>query len=206
MLFTTFEKYLDKRKGAIHVGAHEGQERDWYKNQGFSSVIWFEPNSLIFEKLKQNIEGYKGQTAFNLGIHDKLKKSVLHISSNNGESSSILELGLHKEYHPEIHYVKDETIKLVRLDDFIEDNSINLNRYNFLNIDVQGVELNVIKSFGEYIGRLDYIYVEVNEDEVYVGCSLLPDIDQYLSEYGFIRLATEMTKFKWGDAFYKRYA
>jgi hypothetical protein len=55
------------------------------------------------------------------------------------------------------------------------------------------------------IRELDYIYLEVNAEEVYKGCALLPDIDSYLKHYGFLRLATVMTKANWGDAFYKRY-
>jgi FkbM family methyltransferase len=204
MLSTKFEKYLEVKKGAIHIGANEGQERDWYRNQAFNKVLWFEPNTVIYEKLVKNIKNYPGQIAFNLGIHDSLKETKLHISSNNGESSSILDLGLHKQYHPNVHYVKDEMIVLTRMDLFFKDYE-NIDDYNFLNIDVQGVELNVIKSFGSLLNKIDYIYVEVNEAELYIDCSLLPDIDKYLANFGFIRLATYMTKSKWGDAFYKKY-
>jgi hypothetical protein len=78
--------------------------------------------------------------------------------------------------------------------------------FNFLNVDVQGTELNVIKSFGNLINRLDYIYAEVNEEEVYKGCPLVSEIDSYLSQFDFVRRETCMTKFKWGDAFYiKKY-
>jgi FkbM family methyltransferase len=204
MLFTAFEKYLTTIKGAIHIGGHEGQEREWYKSMGFTKVIWFEPNVDIYRTLVKNIDSYPNNTAYNLGIHDTLKNATLHISSNRGESSSILELGKHKEYHPRVHYVSDMEIELVRMDsimetvEFIED-------FNFLNIDVQGVELNVIKSFGDYISKLDYIYCEVNTAELYKGCSLLPEIDEYLLHHGFIRLMTKMTENEWGDAFYKKY-
>jgi len=49
---------------------------------------------------------------------------------------------------------------------------------------------------------LDYIYAEVNEEELYVGISLLPEIDTYLEGFGFCRVGTYMTPKKWGDAFY----
>lgn len=205
MLFTTFDKYITDRRGVLHVGAHEGQERDWYASQGFTRVVWFEPNTEICRVLQRNIINYPNQICFNIGIHDELTQATLHLSNNNGESSSILELGTHKQHHPNVKYIGKQTIELMRMDDFLIWGCYNIEEFNFLNIDVQGVELNVLKSFGELIRELDYIYLEVNAEEVYKGCALLPDIDAYLKHYGFLRLATKMTKANWGDAFYKRY-
>lgn len=197
-----FEQHLKKCRGAIHVGAHNGGERDWYINKGFKQVIWFEPNIQVFEELINNLKEFPNQTAYNIGIYDENKSAILHISSNRGESSSILELGLHKKYYPTVRYIRDEKIKLVRMDNFIDSKKINIDEFNFLNIDVQGVELNVIKSFDYWILKMDYIYVEVNEAELYVGCSLISDIDEYLKPYGFKRMFTYMTGKQWGDALY----
>jgi len=202
MLFDSFEKHIKFVKGAIHVGGHEGQERDWYRKHSFSPVIWFEPNKKLFQKLEKNIEGYENHVAFNLGVHDILDEAVLHIASNGGQSSSILELGLHSIYHPKVKYIKDEVILLTRIDEFFKEGDLDINDYNLLNVDVQGVELNVIKSFGDLIGELDYVYAEVNEAELYKGCALVSVIDDYLEAYGFCRKATHMTKYQWGDAFY----
>lgn len=206
MLITSLDKYLTNKKGVIHVGGHDGEERDWYISNGFEPVIWFEPNFELFDRLTKNIENYN-MLAFNFGIHDTLKQAPLFISSNDGQSSSILELGTHAKYYPDVKYTKSEIIELKRLDTFFEEEKgfLNIKEFNFLNIDVQGVELNVIKSLGQLIKNIDYIYVEVNEEELYKGCSLLPDIDEYLSKYGFVRMLTKMMKSHWGDAFYKRY-
>jgi FkbM family methyltransferase len=204
MLFTNFDKYITECKGAIHIGGHKGEERDWYEGKGFKKVIWFEPNYEVYHKLKKHITGLKHHTAYNLGVHDTLKTGILHISSNGGESSSLLAFGTHKDYYPRIRYVSDQEVTLVRMDTIFETVE-DIDEYNFLNIDVQGVELNVLKSFGDKLSRLEYIYVEVNTEEVYIGCSLLSEIDEYLKCFGFIRLMTKMTNHKWGDAFYKRY-
>ena len=48
------------------------------------------------------------------------------------------------------------------------------------------------------------IYIEVNIEELYKGCSLLPDLDKYLSTYGFRRTLTKITEYGWGDALYLR--
>ena len=202
MLFTEFEKYIKDRRGALHVGAHVGKERDWYVEQGFKPVLWFEPTKSVFQYLVQNIVGYDNHVAYNIGIHDSLKKAQLHIASNKGQSSSLLELGTHKLHHPKVHYIKDQEVKLMRMDDFLQQHNLDIQKFNFLNIDVQGVELNVIKSFGYLINKLDYIYTEVNEEHLYQECCLIGDIDAYLKAFVFVRVATHMTQYKWGDAFY----
>jgi len=204
MLITNLDSYLKVRKGAIHVGAHEGQERHWYKNNSFEKVIWFEPNTEIFPRLVENIRDFSGQQAFNLGVHESLTNAVLHISSNGGQSSSILEFGLHKHYAPTINYIRQQKIKLVRIDKFLIEHQFDISEFNFLNVDVQGVELSVMKSFGELLGKLDYIYAEVNTGELYKGCCLLSEIDEYVSKFGFIRVLTKMTQCEWGDAFYRK--
>jgi FkbM family methyltransferase len=202
MLFTNFEKYLKECRGAIHVGAHEGQERFWYVRKGFEKVLYFEPNNELFNRLVKNISVFRGHYAYNAGVHDTLKKAILNISNNDGQSSSILTLHLHKLYHPNVYYVGEREIQMVRLDELFASGERQIEDFNFLNIDVQGVELNVIKSMGKYLDKIDYIYTEVNEDELYKGCCLVTEIDEYLKLYDFVRMATKMTKNKWGDSFY----
>jgi len=202
MILKNFEHHLVTRKGAIHVGANVGEERDWYALQGFTKVIWFEPNRDLFSRLEANIEMYPGQDAFNFGIHDELRNGILHISNNDGQSSSLLEFGTHAINHPNVKYIGDQSILLRRLDWFFSATYKNIDHYNFLNVDVQGVELNVLKSFGSLIEKMDYIYAEVNEEEVYKGGACICDIDEYLHLHGFKRVETYITKAKWGDALY----
>jgi len=193
---------LKDRRGVLHIGAHCGQEKDWYVEQGFEQVLWFEPNVFVFRQLMENIKGYENNFAFNIGIHDKLKTANLHIASNEGQSSSILEFGTHTKYRPDIKYVGYQEIRLMRMDNFLFLTGRDIKSFNFLNIDVQGVELNVLKSFGNLLRSLDYIYTEVNEEEIYKGCAFLSEIDYYVSQFGFERKAIHMTPNHWGDAFY----
>jgi hypothetical protein len=51
---------------------------------------------------------------------------------------------------------------------------------------------------------VDAIYLEVNQAELYSGCGLIGEIDDFLRVYGFERIITEMTKHGWGDALYLR--
>ena len=50
----------------------------------------------------------------------------------------------------------------------------------------------------------DYVYLEVNFEKVYLGCSELNDIDQFLLKFGFRRVGIRKTDKGWGDAIYSK--
>ena len=133
------------------------------------------------------------------------KEVTFHIS-NNGESSSILEFGTHLNHHPHVHYVSSIIQKTTRLDTWIEKNHIPIETLNFINLDIQGVELRALKSMEKYLKYIDYIYTEVNSEEVYKECDLIGSIDSYLIQFGFQRTDSRIYKqYGWGDAFYMKH-
>lgn len=73
-----------------------------------------------------------------------------------------------------------------------------------MNLDIQGSELAAIKSLGARIHGVNWIYTEVNTEEVYKGVPLIDDLDSYLTSRGFSRLLTLLTTAGWGDALYIR--
>ena len=101
--------------------------------------------------------------------------------------------------------IKTKKMKTTKLETFIKNNKIPIEKLNFLNLDIQGKELDALKSMGNYIQYIDYIYTEVNTEKVYENCGLLSEIDLFLSEKGFKRIACQMWgNCGWGDAFYMR--
>ena len=121
--------------------------------------------------------------------------------SNNGQSSSMLDFGLHSTYHPSVHYVTSFEAETKLLKDILPKYNID---YNFLNFDIQGAELKALKGMEEYLPKVDYLYSEVNSDYVYKGCALVTELDEYLLGFGLHRVETKWTDCKWGDAFYIR--
>jgi hypothetical protein len=84
---------------------------------------------------------------------------------------------------------------------------IPMEKINFINLDIQGVELNALKSMEKYLENsgIEYIFTEVNTEHVYKDCGLLSEIDEYLGRFGFDRVETKMwMDCGWGDAFYIR--
>src|SRR5215470_6517112 len=55
--------FLRRVSGVIHVGANLGQERTLYGKYDLN-VIWIEPIPDVYHKLKQNLENFPRQQAF----------------------------------------------------------------------------------------------------------------------------------------------
>lgn len=192
----------NKVKGILHVGAHECEEKNDYEKYGFHNVYWVEGMKF---KVKMMKEKYPNINIYNAVISDVDDVEIVLNISNNGQSSSILELGTHKEKHPTIHYVDKQSSKSKTLTTLIEEEKINMDNVNFLNFDIQGAELKALKGMGDYLKKVDYIYTEVNSDYLYVDCCLIGEIDEYLRCFGFKRVLTKMAgDAGWGDAFYTR--
>ena len=187
-------------KGIIHIGAHKMEERDSYFVCGIKDIIWIEANPSL-AKLNESIIS-STENVFQFAISDKDGQNYDFNITNNGESSSILQLDLHLKHHPLIYVVENIKVQSKRMDTLIKEESIDINKYDFLNIDIQGAELLALKGFGDLLSHIKYIYTEINTNYLYKDCALVGDIDVHLSSFGFKRVETKMTEYEWGDALY----
>jgi len=197
-LHALVKKYNIKFNGILHVGAHECEEiKDYERYIKRDKILWVEAMEDKVEFCKKQFKELNIEHAV---VSDTIEK-VLFKVANNGQSSSILEFGLHSHYHPHVHYVKEIECETQLLRDILPKYKID---YNFLNFDIQGAELKALKGMEEYLEKVDYLYTEVNSEQVYKGCALVTELDEYLEKFGLFRVETKWTNFKWGDAFYIR--
>ena len=92
-----------------------------------------------------------------------------------------------------------------RLDEFLKSENLRALNYNMLNIDVQGYELEVLKGAGSILGCMQLMILEVNLAEVYEGCPLVGELDEFLKDYSFERVGTYWQSESWGDAIYVKH-
>ena len=192
-------KYGIQFKGVLHIGAHECEElTDYERYLQRNQILWVEALPGKVEFCKNKFENLLIENAI---VSDKIETVKFNVS-NNGQSSSMLEFGLHSHFHPHVHYVTCFEGETKLLKDIICKYDID---YNFLNLDIQGAELKALKGMEEYLNKVDYIYTEVNSDYVYKGCALISELDEYLLKFGLSRVETKWCgDYKWGDAFYIR--
>jgi len=200
-----WSRYNIKPKGILHIGANRGEEAPVYLELGVTKQIWIEANPEIFIQLKETLRGNPHAIAFNYAIGEEdCVPVVLHVANNGGQSSSILNLGTHKKQHPDVHYVKDINITMRRIDSLLSEMVIK--EYDFLNIDVQGLEGQVLIGMGEYLNYFKWAYLEINKNDVYQGCWQVEQVDDYLGKFGFKRVETARWIGDWTDALYVKKA
>lgn len=194
--------HYGKPKGVIHIGAHLREEKPFYTHAGISNIIWVEANKNIYNYSIESGGLTDGELFFNEVISDIDDLEVSFKITNNGQSSSILDLDKHKIHHPDIFVVDCVNLKTKRFDTLVKEHNIDITKYNFVNLDIQGAELLALKGFGDLLSNIDYVYTEINSASLYKGCALINEIDEYLSD--FVRSNTVFTDKEWGDAFYSR--
>ena len=174
----------------LHVGAHEAEEADLYARWG-AEVLWVEANPTLANRLKQ-----RGLNVVCGAAWSSAGPLTLHVASN-GHSSSVYPMGLHTIRHPDVHTVGTLQTEGFRLDSlpFLPD---------MLNLDIQGAELEALKGAVGLLGGVRWVYTEVSSEELYVGQSLVPELDRWLGERKFVQVAAEWTDRGWGDALYVR--
>jgi FkbM family methyltransferase len=177
-------------KGVIHVGGHTGEEIPDYLKYT-NNIHIFEPQKECFDLIPNNVKKY------NCALGDKEGTLSLNLASNK-QSASLLKPKKHIEIHPDVLFEGTMDVDVKTLDSF------NIQDCNFLNMDVQGYELHVLKGAKKTLNSIQLIYTEVNMDELYEGNCLIEDMDAWLGTYKFRRIWECDTGCKWGDALYAK--
>ena len=200
MSLTNFKNLITKYncniKGIVHVGGHVGDDVPAYIESGIQKAVFFEPLEHSYVVLQNAIQNNSGYTAIKCALGSEKGDLTLHMSSNSC-SSSLLKPKAHLHVHPDVRFSETCQVEVRTLDSF------ELLGINFLSIDVQGYELEVLKGAKKTLEVIDYIMCEVNFQEMYEGCALSYEIEDFLSHYGFKRKEhfTGAHNF-WGDTFF----
>jgi FkbM family methyltransferase len=194
------EQDRKEMRGIIHIGAHYGQEVPDYLKYGMKNIVLIEPLKNNFDKLYELWGNKEGITLLNVAIGNTIGSVEMFVeTANQGMSGSILEPGTHLQSYPQITFDTKERVAIFKLDNFV----FPAEEYNALNIDVQGYELEVLRGAAKTLEHIDVIFTEMNIGEVYKGCGKLNELDDFLREYGFVRVHTiEYSAVGYGDAIY----
>ena len=195
-------------RGVLHLGAHECEEKEVYNQHGIpdTKIVWVDGNEHLVERMKA-----RGVPNLYHALVDETERDVNFYITNNGQSSSILEMGTHKDLYTNITVVETRQQRTTTLEKLVEDNKIDMSNLNFWNFDIQGAELLALKGATQLLKYADALYLEVNTEEVYKNCAKLHELDSFLASHGFQRVAISMyknlnpTDDGWGDALWVRF-
>lgn len=185
--------------GVLHVGAHHAEEFEAYKNEGFGAVTWVEGQEQLIPGLRSKIRG-SSDAVFQAIVWSEDGLDINLNISNNGQSSSVYELEEHSSHYPSIIYEGIQAGKSKRLDSLIPESR----HFDFVNLDIQGAELEALRGLGRRLHDVSWIYSEVNRSFLYSNIPMIEDLDRFLASHGFARVAVVWTRSNWGDALYVR--
>jgi len=186
--------------GVVHVGAHLAEEANEYERLSWVPVIWIEAQAALVGELKKKLDP-KINSVIEAAVWNKSDIELELNVASNSQSTSLLDFGSHETSYPDVTFTNSIKVKTKRLDELLNDYFCP----NFINLDLQGVELQALEGLGNLIEKIDYIFVEVNKVEVYKECTLIGALDSFLDQSGFSRATTRWVLGRgWGDALYIR--
>lgn len=186
----------------LHVGGHLGEEHedmstfDW----GKGGIFWVESQKDLCDQMRTKFSG-SHNVVINATVWSSNGLKKLFYDNLNTQSSSLYQLGTHKESYPDFVEVNQREVITSTLDS-LQDIPHGV---DFINLDVQGAELEALKGAKRILGDVSWIYTEINRKHVYQSCPLVKEIDEFLRTQGFRRVATRWAFGEdWGDALYSR--
>tara|TARA_B110000977_G_scaffold131719_1_gene167796 strand:+ start:506 stop:1252 length:747 start_codon:yes stop_codon:yes gene_type:complete len=187
----------------IHVGAHEAEELQEYERLqwGLTRVVWVEALPEKKAELEKMLAGRLHHEVHGVAAWDVSGENLTFRVTSNSQSSSAFPLQEHQLVYPQITVVRTVEMRSTAIADLdLWDEQAS---DTFLNLDVQGAELNVLKGIGDRVVECQAVYCEVSFRELYQGAPLLADIDKHMEKLGFSRVDLVVLRgFGWGDALY----
>jgi glycosyltransferase involved in cell wall biosynthesis len=156
--------------GVVHVGTADGYEIQWYRKLGLK-VIGFEANFANANKCKI---AYPDSLIYNFGLGSVEGDKVLWITPGDGYGSTFLKPVVEEPF------VDKRSTMVMRLDHFPIGEE-----FDCLVVDVQGMELEVLKGCGEKLKQFKCLNVECSRVPQYEGEASAQEVVDWLKGQGF---------------------
>lgn len=205
----------ERRRLAVHVGAHVGEEVPAYFRHGFGGVVVVEANPEACAELRRRFGEDARVSVIEAAAVDRPGPLAFHLhTSRTGsvEAASVLPMKELKEIVTTMHTPRTLTVRGARLDDLLGERSIRLDECDLLNLDVQGAELLALRGAPRLLAACRWLIAEVNRREFYEGGAREEDIERFLAQHGFARLAGVYHRYydeqgwfvAWGEVLFER--
>jgi 2-O-methyltransferase len=184
--------FLPENPIIIEAGAHYGFDTIKFAQKWpLSSIFSFEPNPHAFELLSQKAKEILQIHAFPLALSTYNGTAPFYVCyGSDGQepiyegASSLLEASAYMKVHYQGPKIE---VPCVILDDWCRENRID--RIDFMWLDLEGMELQVLKSSPEILKTVKVIFAETNFAHLRVGMTHVFALRRFLEKAGFTMLA-----------------
>jgi FkbM family methyltransferase len=178
-------KFLPADPVIIDCGACDGTDSiELARIFPHASIHSFEPVPQVFNALTRNTRKYRNVHCYQMALSNATGKANMHISSGASYgSSSLLAPKTHLNDHPTVFFENTIEVNTITLDDWAD--SQHLSRVDFLWLDMQGFEYEMLRASNRIIDTIKAIHTEVSVKETYEQVKLYPAFRQWAEEKGF---------------------
>lgn len=177
--------------GVVHVGAHCGEEVSRYLAEGRDPIICFEPQSLTWNNpesvtlVRSALGDCDGVMVFHIPHH-------LHVTKDRDTQSGsgfrvIPEAARGIGWTPTS--VDFTEVQVMRFDTWAGVTGFDPKSCSLLVVDVQGMELQVFKGFGDLLDGFKEVVVECSDPPVYQGGASAREIVEFFAQKKFTQLS-----------------
>lgn len=195
--------------GILHVGASDGGELDAYLRCGARPIVLVEALDEPFRVLQSRASGRDGVLAVQACVSDAEGRRVrFNVASNGGRSSSYLQPTGHVAMLPEIRFPTVVDLTTTTLDRVLGEaagrGGFDPATVDYLGMDTQGTELDVLRGAPETLSHINFVFTEVSFGSLYAGSASLYELTDFLREQGFDLYWCNIRGLGWGDALFIR--
>lgn len=176
------------------VGANDGEQ--WFNelrnDQENTLVIMFEPSPDMVEKIKTKYKYLNNWVLVIACVSNFIGKATFNIGGSSGVSSLLEFRDDIKNTWPEYRvkgdlFVKEKiTVDVITLDKFLLDNP-NINKIDFLHIDTQGSDLNVLKGCEKHLNIIKEGQMEAAYNApLYINSPNHTECIEWLENHNFV--------------------
>jgi FkbM family methyltransferase len=198
-----FTRYIDETKvnTILELGSRDALDAVELSDHYNADVYSFECNPSAIEICKGTIGDHKKVHLIEKAVWDEEGTISFYpvINGNTGASSCFVAID---DYPYETPYEQEEVrVPAIRLEGWFAETGVSP---DLICIDLQGAELRALKGMGEIPASVKYILTEGQTKPMYDGVNLIPEIEDYLEDFGFSIRAERLINPYFGDFLFVR--
>ncbi|MBE7178326.1 MAG: FkbM family methyltransferase [Mucilaginibacter polytrichastri] len=194
---------LSQSANILEAGAHAGYDTVMLASLTKGSVYAFEPMPSLFDNMSTRVKQAGNVKPFCLALGKTAGQAAFHVSSGDSDGSgSLLSPHKHLETDPGVRFDTTINVEVVTLDNW--KTRFTPDPVDFMWLDLQGSELDVLKSGTSVLADTSTIYTEVSTIELYKNQSTFDELTAWLKDQGFRLLEAELPWEHTGNALYVR--
>jgi FkbM family methyltransferase len=185
-------KFLPPQPVIVEAGAYTGNDTvKMAKRWPGATIHAFEPVPAVYDKLRRAAAKFPQVKCYPLALSAKSGRADMYVSKGISDgSSSLLAPSEELANYPGLSFREKIEVETITLADWAAREGVK--HADFLWLDLQGAELDVLKASEEFIHGTSVIYTEVSGKEEYKGGALYPELKRWLESKGFRAVREEL--------------